>query len=76
MQPLTTLVTRLCEARADTLAVAATELFTRASNLYKATDPDSPQANRERRAAHRLAARAERLTARSYWWRPAVTPPQ
>ncbi|MEV6074936.1 hypothetical protein AB0L80_07495 [Streptomyces sp. NPDC052069] len=71
MQPLTSLVTRLREARADALAVAATALFARASNLYEATNPDAPQANRQRHTAHRLAAHAERLTARSYRWRPA-----
>ncbi|MFE9300544.1 hypothetical protein [Streptomyces sp. NPDC006856] len=71
MPPLTGLVTRLREARADSLAAAAALLFKRASDLYETTDADSPQANRHRSAAHRIAARAERLAARSYRWRPA-----
>ena len=76
MQPLTTLVRRLREARADSLTEAAALLFARASDLYETTDADAPQANRRRYTAHRIAARAERLAARSYRWRPAVTPPE
>ncbi|MFD8687829.1 hypothetical protein [Streptomyces sp. NPDC059651] len=70
MPPLGTLLARLRETRADTLAAAAATLFARSSDLYEAVTPDDPQANRRRAGAHRLAARAEHLTARSYRWRP------
>ncbi|MFJ6235054.1 hypothetical protein ACIQH0_13210 [Streptomyces griseus] len=75
MHPLTTLVTRLRESRADTHATAAAALFRKASRLYAATDPAHPNANRERYRAHQLAARAERLSAKSYRWRTTTTAP-
>ncbi|MER7967698.1 hypothetical protein ABTX35_01545 [Streptomyces sp. NPDC096080] len=64
--PLTGLITRLREARATQLTLEATALYTTARHLYETADPTDER----RRIAHRLAARAEHLTARSHLWMP------
>ncbi|MCM8548910.1 hypothetical protein [Streptomyces sp. STCH 565 A] len=65
-------VTRLRQERGRRLMADATVLFRQASDVYESTDPDgSRAANGRRRAAHLLAARAERLAARSYLWSPS-----
>lgn len=70
-QPPSALLERLREARADALAREAAVLFRHACDLYKSADHSGPKAARNRlRGAHRVAARAERLTARSLLWRP------
>lgn len=72
LQPFAALVTRLREHRSRKLVAEATVLFRHAANLYETAG----QSCRQRRVAHLLAARAERLTARSYLWRPATDPEQ
>ncbi|MFJ3085005.1 hypothetical protein [Streptomyces sp. NPDC086838] len=71
--PISALITRVREDRADALAADAMAYFVAASDMIKETPPDAPDAYQRRVVAHQLAARAERLTARSYWWRPAPT---
>lgn len=71
MQALGALIARVRESRADTLAAAAAAYHATASDIIKATPPDAPDAYQRRTVAHQLAARAEHLAARSYWWRPA-----
>ncbi|MGC4946191.1 hypothetical protein ACLQ2N_08290 [Streptomyces sp. DT224] len=71
MQSLGALIARVRESRADALAADALALYTHAMALMEATPPDTPETNSRKATAHRLAARAELLTARSYRWRPA-----